>query len=155
MHWRFGFARRSRIVRVIFRQVEFIPTHRKIGHSSSISGRDPRRDHRFQLARGGRKEGRRGSWHVGPACQKQDARERAEAGRSVGRAGVGRCAAAKRTGRRTGWAGVRFACGVRTGRAGILGRERNRKGPAGKEGLGWAKPFHGLDWVLSLLLFYF
>ncbi|WVZ93548.1 hypothetical protein U9M48_039519 [Paspalum notatum var. saurae] len=36
LHWRFGFARRSRIVRVYFHQVEFIPTHRKIGHSASI-----------------------------------------------------------------------------------------------------------------------
>jgi hypothetical protein len=37
LHWRFGLARRSRIVRVIFHQVEIIPTHRKIGHSASIS----------------------------------------------------------------------------------------------------------------------
>ena len=26
-----------------------------------------------------------------------------------------------------------------------LGWRKKRKGPAGKEGLGWAKPFHGLD----------
>jgi hypothetical protein len=36
LHWRFGLARRSRIVRVIFHQVKFIPTHRKIWHSDSI-----------------------------------------------------------------------------------------------------------------------
>ena len=38
--------------------------------------------------------------------------------------------------------------------AAVLGWGKKRKGPAGKEGLGWAKPFHGLDWVLSLLLFF-
>jgi hypothetical protein len=37
LHWRFGFARRSRIVRVYFHQIGIISTHRKIGHSSSIS----------------------------------------------------------------------------------------------------------------------
>jgi hypothetical protein len=36
LHWRFGFARRSRIVRVYFHQIGIISTHRKIGHSSSI-----------------------------------------------------------------------------------------------------------------------
>ena len=36
MHWRFGFVRRSRIVRVIFHQVEIIPTHLKIRHFGSI-----------------------------------------------------------------------------------------------------------------------
>jgi hypothetical protein len=37
LHWRFGFARRSRIVRVYFHQIGIISTHRKIGHSSSIT----------------------------------------------------------------------------------------------------------------------
>jgi hypothetical protein len=36
LHWRFGIARRSRIVRVYFHQIGIISTHRKIGHSSSI-----------------------------------------------------------------------------------------------------------------------
>jgi hypothetical protein len=37
LHWRFGFARRSRIVRVYFHQIGIISTHRKIRHSSSIT----------------------------------------------------------------------------------------------------------------------
>ena len=36
LHWRFELARRSRIVRVDNHQIEFISTHRKIGHSASI-----------------------------------------------------------------------------------------------------------------------
>ena len=38
----------------------------------------------------------------------------------------------------------------------VLGwaEEGKMKGPAGKEGLGWAKSFHGLDWFWSLLLFF-
>jgi hypothetical protein len=36
LHWRFGLARRSRIVRVNNHQIGFISTHRKIGHSPSI-----------------------------------------------------------------------------------------------------------------------
>lgn len=37
MHWRYGFARRSRVVRVDFRSNrELSSTHRKIGHFSSI-----------------------------------------------------------------------------------------------------------------------
>jgi hypothetical protein len=37
LHWHFGLARRSQIVRVIFHQVEIIPTHQKIGHFASIN----------------------------------------------------------------------------------------------------------------------
>jgi hypothetical protein len=36
LHWRLGLARRSRIARVIFRQIGIISTHRKIGHLSYI-----------------------------------------------------------------------------------------------------------------------
>jgi hypothetical protein len=41
LHWRLGLARRSRIARVIFRQIGIISTRRKIGHLSYIS--QPRR----------------------------------------------------------------------------------------------------------------
>jgi hypothetical protein len=37
LHWRLGLARRSRIARVIFRQIGIISTRRKIGHLSYIS----------------------------------------------------------------------------------------------------------------------
>jgi len=37
LHWHFGFARRSQIMRVYFHLVKIIPTHRKIGHSCSIN----------------------------------------------------------------------------------------------------------------------
>jgi hypothetical protein len=37
LHWRLGLARRSRIARVIFRQIGIISTRRKIGHLSFIS----------------------------------------------------------------------------------------------------------------------
>jgi hypothetical protein len=36
LHWRLGLARRSRITRVIFRQIGIISTRRKIGHFSYI-----------------------------------------------------------------------------------------------------------------------
>jgi hypothetical protein len=36
LHWRLGLARRSRIARVIFRQIGIISTRRKIGHLSYI-----------------------------------------------------------------------------------------------------------------------
>jgi hypothetical protein len=36
LHWRLGLARRSRIARVIFRQIGIISTRRKIGHLSFI-----------------------------------------------------------------------------------------------------------------------
>jgi hypothetical protein len=36
LHWRLGLARRSRIARVIFRQIEIISTHQKIGHLTYI-----------------------------------------------------------------------------------------------------------------------
>jgi hypothetical protein len=36
LHWRLGLARRSRIARVIFRQIRIISTRRKIGHLSFI-----------------------------------------------------------------------------------------------------------------------
>jgi hypothetical protein len=39
LHWRLGLARRSRIARVIFRQIGIISTRRKIGHLSYISCR--------------------------------------------------------------------------------------------------------------------
>jgi hypothetical protein len=37
LHWRLGLARRSRIARVIFRQIGIISTRRKIGHLSFIN----------------------------------------------------------------------------------------------------------------------
>jgi hypothetical protein len=37
LHWRLGLARRSRIARVIFRQIGIISTRRKIGHLSFIT----------------------------------------------------------------------------------------------------------------------
>jgi hypothetical protein len=37
LHWRLGLARRSRIARVIFRQIGIISSHRKIGHLSYIN----------------------------------------------------------------------------------------------------------------------
>jgi hypothetical protein len=37
LHWRLGLARRSRIARVIFRQIGIISTRRKIGHLSYIN----------------------------------------------------------------------------------------------------------------------
>ena len=72
-------------MRVIFCQVEFIPTHRKIGHSSSISGRDPRRDHRLLLARGGRRGEDADKW--GLAAREMGGRG---AERRAGKAGTGR-----------------------------------------------------------------
>jgi hypothetical protein len=36
LHWRLGLARRSRVARVIFRQIGIISTRRKIGHLSYI-----------------------------------------------------------------------------------------------------------------------
>ena len=36
LHWRLGLARRSRIARVIFRQIGIISTHRKIRHLNYI-----------------------------------------------------------------------------------------------------------------------
>jgi hypothetical protein len=36
LHWHLGLARRSRITRVIFRQIVIISTHRKIGHLNYI-----------------------------------------------------------------------------------------------------------------------
>jgi hypothetical protein len=36
LHWRLRLARRSRIARVIFRQIGIISTRRKIGHLSYI-----------------------------------------------------------------------------------------------------------------------
>jgi hypothetical protein len=39
LHWRLGLARRSRIARVIFRQIGIISTRRKIGHLSYINWR--------------------------------------------------------------------------------------------------------------------
>jgi hypothetical protein len=36
LHWRLGLPRRSRIARIIFRQIGIISTHRKIGHLSYI-----------------------------------------------------------------------------------------------------------------------
>jgi hypothetical protein len=36
LHWRLGLARRSRIARVIFRQIGIISTRRKIGHLNYI-----------------------------------------------------------------------------------------------------------------------
>jgi hypothetical protein len=38
LHWHLGLARRSRIARVIFRQIGIISTRRKIGHLSYIIG---------------------------------------------------------------------------------------------------------------------
>jgi len=60
------------------------------------------------------------------------------------REGNGLCGASEREG--MGWLWLR-----------VLGwaEEGKRKGPAGKEGLGWAKPFHGLDWVLESSSFLF
>jgi hypothetical protein len=37
LHWRLGLARRSRIARVIFRQIGIISSRRKIGHLSYIN----------------------------------------------------------------------------------------------------------------------
>jgi hypothetical protein len=36
LHWRFGLSCHSRILRVIFHEVEIFPTHQKIGHFGSI-----------------------------------------------------------------------------------------------------------------------
>jgi hypothetical protein len=62
LHWRFRFARRSRIVRVYFHQIGIISTHRKIGHSSSISycSRSQAVQHLNQITRGRRKKHREG-----------------------------------------------------------------------------------------------
>ena len=56
---------------------------------------------------------------------------------------------------RSGRGGARFGPRMRERRPVGLGYVERGKRAAGKEGLGWAKPFHGLDWVLESSSFLF